>query len=498
MAHEAAHVLGIEHDGDDNKCEPYLTSIMSPLILSTYHDYYWSNCSIKYLKKHLRIYPCIEDSPFSKSVQEVAEYPGELYSLERQCQLTYGDHSRQCGMPQDFNTCMFKCSDHHNPWICKDYQTPALDGSSCGYGNQWCMKGECKNKPPKRNGKWGKWSSWGPCSFECGTGVKTRQRKCDNPRPAYGGKECKGKSFLFKLCNKQPCAEFVDRRAEQCQDRLSAVLINGKPHIWMPHEGKNESMQCRLTCISDKTLDVLGTPYMVTDGTPCSYDEPNNICVRGQCVKFGCDKRVRSKTKVDKCGVCKGDNSACSYIQKEFTKSPKKRYQRMGIIPAGAYNIAAREESNTTHFLGLRAGNTYILNSGGRYWGRPEFIWGGARFVYSKEKELLQSAGPIQSDVMLMIFWTNDTRPLNVTYSYYLHNPDAPIAIDAAGQRELPRIKPLTSSSITNELHVSSTDARRSPKVKRNAHVKTVKESAAQHPGDPSTLRWLKKKPIVP
>ena len=56
-----------------------------------------------------------------------------------------------------------------------------------------------------------KWLSWGPytkCSKICGTGEKTRTRKCNPPK--HGGKSC---SELFKrtvdrdkkLCNETPC-----------------------------------------------------------------------------------------------------------------------------------------------------------------------------------------------------------------------------------------------------------------------------------------------------
>ena len=69
---------------------------------------------------------------------------------------------------------------------------------------------------------------------------------------------------------------------------------------------------------------------------------------------------------------------------------------------------------------------------------------------------------------------------------------DEPTALDAAGQREVPLTKPLTS--LTNKLQVSSTDdAQRSPRIKRNDHIKTMERS-----GDPTTLRWLKKKLIKP
>lgn len=40
------------------------------------------------------------------------------------------------------------------------------------------------------NGGYTEWNNWSPCSVSCGKGIKTRQRFCTNPEPAYGGVGC--------------------------------------------------------------------------------------------------------------------------------------------------------------------------------------------------------------------------------------------------------------------------------------------------------------------
>ncbi|XP_022106687.1 A disintegrin and metalloproteinase with thrombospondin motifs 3-like isoform X2 [Acanthaster planci] len=427
MAHEAGHVLGLEHDGDGNSCvmETYARSIMNTLVMANYGDYYWSNCSAEALERLIKNHRCLENVVFeTSSLLEQEGFPGEWYSLDEQCRYTFGGNSHQCGRPEDYYICSMRCTAENNPAICHEYYLPALDGSGCGTVTQWCMNGVCMNKPTSRNGKWSQWSDWSECSHDCGVGVRTRHRHCDNPRPAFGGKDCKGKSFQFKVCNTQPCNVWVDRRAEQCRDRLSTVLINAKHQNWVPHEDRNEPSQCRLVCMSEKTLDILHTPYIVTDGSPCSYNDQHSICVGGECKKLGCNKRVGFPMTDDNCGTCGGDGSDCTFISKTFTASTKKKYQRVDVLPAGACNIEVTEKSRTNHFLALRRSSdkTYILNGGRRRRGLPEFVAAGALFEYNKNSDHLRSKGPLRRDLDFLVYWTKDKRSINITYSYYVQS----------------------------------------------------------------------------
>lgn len=57
----------------------------------------------------------------------------------------------------------------------------------------------------------------------------------------------------------------------------------------------------------------------VVDGTPCSPDT-SAVCVQGKCIKAGCDGKLDSNKKFDKCGVCGGDNQGCKKVSGMFTK----------------------------------------------------------------------------------------------------------------------------------------------------------------------------------
>ena len=60
------------------------------------------------------------------------------------------------------------------------------------------------------NGGYGEWSDWSACSVTCNSGEKTRTRKCDNPSPQNGGKNCEeqglGAASETAICEEAPCS----------------------------------------------------------------------------------------------------------------------------------------------------------------------------------------------------------------------------------------------------------------------------------------------------
>ncbi len=55
------------------------------------------------------------------------------------------------------------------------------------------------------DGGWSEWGQWEPCSKSCGTGERTRSRRCENPVPLYGGQDCRGVGVDSSTCNIRPC-----------------------------------------------------------------------------------------------------------------------------------------------------------------------------------------------------------------------------------------------------------------------------------------------------
>ena len=196
----------------------------------------------------------------------------------------------------------------------------------------------CTCRHNSRAGGWGEWGAWGDCSRTCGAGVAFRTRRCDSPRPAYGGRACVGNREEFRLCSLDDCTidwgedrdddddddeeeeeeeeQGSDFRAEQCDNLFEMVVLGGAAPIvreegqqeeasgpppplsqsrrrqrWFPYEHSNRDLKCKLTCYSRRTGEHYQTGENVVDGTPCSYDDAApNICVQGKCIKMGCDK----------------------------------------------------------------------------------------------------------------------------------------------------------------------------------------------------------------
>ena len=55
------------------------------------------------------------------------------------------------------------------------------------------------------NGGWSPWIMASNCSVPCGGGVQLFVRKCNNPVPANGGKDCEGPESKNESCGHCPC-----------------------------------------------------------------------------------------------------------------------------------------------------------------------------------------------------------------------------------------------------------------------------------------------------
>uniref|UniRef100_A0A8C2ZFY6 ADAM metallopeptidase with thrombospondin type 1 motif 14 n=1 Tax=Cyclopterus lumpus TaxID=8103 RepID=A0A8C2ZFY6_CYCLU len=432
VAHETGHVLGMEHDGQGNRCadETSMGSIMAPLVQAAFHRYHWSRCSKQELNRYIHSYDCLLDDPFEHKWPKLPELPGINYSMDEQCRFDFGVGYKMCTAFRTYDPCkQLWCSHPDNQYFCKTKKGPPVDGTECAPG-KWCFKGHCiwrsSQQPQGHDGSWGSWSKFGSCSRTCGGGVRSRSRQCNNPPPAYGGRDCPSSAFDYQMCNTEECAgPYEDFRAQQCIQRSNKYHKNIK-HTWLPYEHPDEARKCELSCKSKDTGEVVFMNQVMHDGTRCSYSEPFSVCARGECLHVGCDKEVGSYKQEDKCGVCEGDNSHCRTVKLTLTKTPKKNGMlKMFDIPIGARHIVIEENETSPHIIAVKnqvTGN-FILNAKSEDAETKTFIENGLQWEYSLDgaKEILKATGPLH-EVSLAF-----PEFLCLTYKYIIHEDLLPL-----------------------------------------------------------------------
>uniref|UniRef100_A0A673Y201 ADAM metallopeptidase with thrombospondin type 1 motif 2 n=1 Tax=Salmo trutta TaxID=8032 RepID=A0A673Y201_SALTR len=432
VAHETGHVLGMEHDGQGNRCgdEVHMGSIMAPLVQAAFHRFHWSRCSQQELGRYLQSYECLRDDPYEHNWPSLPRLPGLHYSMNEQCRFDFGVGYMMCTAYRTFDPCkQLWCSHPDNPFFCKTKKGPPIDGTMCGDGKH-CFKGHCiwlTIDMIKQDGGWDMWSQFGSCTRTCGGGVQFRNRECNNPRPANGGRTCLGTNYQFQLCNSQECEElYSDFREEQCRSLDPEFEFHNNKHHWLPYEHTEPKQRCHLHCQSTETRDKINMQRLVQDGTRCSYKDPYSVCVQGHCEKVGCDGVVGSSQQEDKCGVCGGDNSSCKIIKGNFTRSAKKQgFLKVLEIPRGARHLLIQEIKPTAHILAVKnqASGQFFLNAEGDIPESRAVIEKGVEWEYMNndhDKETLQTNGPLRHGVLIMVQSHGDAK-VTLSYKYIIH-----------------------------------------------------------------------------
>ncbi|KAG1930425.1 A disintegrin and metalloproteinase with thrombospondin motifs [Pimephales promelas] len=430
--------LGMEHDGQGNRCsdETSMGSIMAPLVQAAFHRYHWSRCSKQELNRYIHSYDCLLDDPFELKWPKLTELPGINYSMDEQCRFDFGVGYKMCTAFRTYDPCkQLWCSHPDNQYFCKTKKGPPVDGTECAPG-KWCFKGHCiwrsSHQPYGHDGGWSSWGKFGSCSRTCGGGVRSRNRQCNNPAPAYGGRDCPGSTFDYQVCNSEDCpGPFEDFRAQQCVQRSNKYHNNLK-HTWLPYEHPDEAHKCELSCRSKETGEVVFMNQVMHDGTRCSYSDPFSVCARGECLHVGCDKEVGSYKQEDKCGVCEGDNSHCRTVKLTLTKTPKKTgLLKMFDIPAGARHIVIEENDTSPHVIAVKnqVTGSFILNAKGEEAESKSFIENGLEWEYSLSggKELLKTAGPLNEPIVVLIVPQAEDTKISLSYKYIIHEDLLPV-----------------------------------------------------------------------
>ncbi|KAG8434717.1 hypothetical protein GDO86_012896 [Hymenochirus boettgeri] len=439
-AHELGHVFNMPHD-NVKACEEVFGKLsenhmMSPTLIQINRTYPWSGCSAAIITDFLDSGhgECLLDEP-AKPITLPEELPGVKYSLSRQCELAFGLGSKPCPYMQ-YCTKLWCTGRARGQLVCQTRHFPWADGTSCGDG-KFCLSGACVERHNisryKVDGAWGKWSRYGECSRTCGGGVQLARRECNSPGPSNGGSFCEGLRVKYKSCSLNPCPDTGKSfREEQCE------AFNGfnqstnqvtRTVGWVPkYSGVSQRDKCKLICRASGTGYFYVLSPKVVDGTPCSPDA-TSLCVRGKCIKAGCDGQLGSKKKFDKCRVCGGDNKSCKKVSGLFTK-PIYGYNFVVTIPAGASNLDVRQRG----YKGLINDDNYLAvkNAHGRYLLNGNYIVSaverdipvhGSLLKYSgtgTAVEALQAINIIQEQLTIEVLCVRKMTPPRLRYSFYI------------------------------------------------------------------------------
>uniref|UniRef100_A0A4W4GDV2 Peptidase M12B domain-containing protein n=1 Tax=Electrophorus electricus TaxID=8005 RepID=A0A4W4GDV2_ELEEL len=394
IAHELGHVFNMLHD-DSNRCkeEGIKTQqhVMAPTLNYYTNPWMWSKCSRKYITEFLDTGygECLFDEPLSSQYSLPQQLPGQIYDVNKQCELIFGPGSQVC--PYMTQCRRLWCSSPEGVQSgCRTQHMPWADGTDCSPGKH-CQRGLCipKEDVVAVDGAWGVWSSFGSCSRTCGGGIKIAARDCDKPR--NGGQYCVGRRLKFRSCNSEPCSKQKrDFREEQCASFDGRHFnINGLPPNvrWLPkYSGILMKDRCKLFCRVSGSTAYYQLRERVTDGTPCGPNT-NDICVQGLCRQAGCDHVLNSKARRDKCGVCGGDNSSCKTVAGTLS-TVHYGYNVVVHIPKGATNIDVRQHS----YSGRPDDDNYLAVANGR----GEYLLNGEFVVSMFKRELKVGEGVVE------------------------------------------------------------------------------------------------------
>ncbi|KAM9318783.1 A disintegrin and metalloproteinase with thrombospondin motifs 17 [Pholidichthys leucotaenia] len=447
IAHELGHNMGMSHDDDHATCTGH-SHIMSGEWVKGRNpsDLFWSSCSGDDLENFLRskASACLlHTDPRSRyQVRLPPKLPGMHYSVDEQCQILFGTNATFCNEMEHLMCAGLWCLVEGDT-SCKTKLDPPLDGTECG-ADKWCRAGECVSKTPipqHVDGDWSPWSQWSMCSRTCGTGVQFRQRKCDNPPPGPGGRNCLKSNVEHKACEGPPCPKGTPSfRDLQC---LSYDRQASKKKGSMLTAVTNDEKPCVLFCSPvGRDVPVLMADR-VMDGTPCGPYEAD-LCVNGRCQKIGCDGVIGSSAKEDRCGVCNGDGRSCKIVKGDFnhtkgmvTTRQCKRvstcvmakpravpkcfscYIEAVVIPAGAKRIKVVEDKPSHSFLALKDSSKRSINSDWKIELPGEFELAGTTVHYVRRGlwEKMSAKGPTKTPLHLMVLLFHD-QSYGIHYEY--------------------------------------------------------------------------------
>ncbi|XP_050312262.1 A disintegrin and metalloproteinase with thrombospondin motifs 6-like [Anthonomus grandis grandis] len=370
-AHEQGHLMSMDHDVYNPPTYPctitdtYDNSIyvMVPMLTPLIKRY--SPCSIAsfltFTKEHY--FDCFYDEPSNTDYSEAEAsnmMPGQLYSVEQQCFLLIGNVNKTT---REGEPCPIKGIIECSRLLCRTAKSCIMarnerpyDGTPCGKqpADNYCLDGVCVpkgTKPNSTDGGWSEWGLWGECSATCGKGIQARERDCNNPRPKNRGRYCLGLRKQYQVCYVMDCPpDEQSRRVQSCKKvfkQRGAIPI--RREIKKDYNIQRGIVDKEHPC-SNVCAYRIGNrgPFItyffglyVPNGIKCKLEDPNYICLDGQCSFAACKGPIGpDNTAVeDFCGVCDGDGTLCKIVEGDYNGISESQWHKLADIPAGARSL---------------------------------------------------------------------------------------------------------------------------------------------------------------
>ncbi|KAG8143983.1 hypothetical protein E2320_001115 [Naja naja] len=331
--------------------------LLLPMNLDTSNNgvFSWSVCSRQYLNKFLNTAQaaCLIDEPKQAGQYKYPDkLPGQIYDADTQCKWQFGAKAKLCNL------------------------SFVKDGSGILLKNAFASRDQ---NPGSR-----------PFLVDVGD--------------TSDGTEARGPSISV-VANPSTVASFAKaqvafisfatlssvHRTVQTSEPSSVLSIIANLSV-------DEEDRCKLYCTAEDFDFFFAMSNRVKDGTPCSlYKE--DVCIDGVCEQVGCDHHLGSKAAFDACGVCKGDNSSCTFYSGHYlTQHKTNNYYPIVTIPAGARGIEIQELFISSSYLAVRNLNKkYYLTKDWTVDWPGKFYFAGTMFDYQRpfsHPEKLSASGP--------------------------------------------------------------------------------------------------------
>ncbi|KAF6122913.1 ADAMTS like 2 [Phyllostomus discolor] len=286
---------------------------------------------------------------------------------------------------------------------------------------------------------WGEWTKWTACSRSCGVGVTSQERHCLQQRrtsaTGAGNRTCTGTSKQYQLCQVQECPpDARSFREEQCVS-FNAQMYDGRWHRWKPLYPDDyvhiSSKPCDLHCTTADGQRQLMVP--ARDGTSCKLADQRGVCVSGKCEPIGCDGVLFSTRTLDKCGVCQGNGSSCTYVTGTYRKgNAQLGYSLVTHIPAGARDIQIVERRKSADVLALAdETGSFFFNGNFKVDSPKNFNIAGTVVKYRRPMDIYETGieyivaqGPTNQSLNVMV-WNQNGKSPSITFQYTLQQPSA-------------------------------------------------------------------------